>query len=189
MLIKDLLVEKNMSIYELSKISSVPYTTCNDIVNGKRQLKNCSAGTVYKIANTLNISMDELLEQEFMQRSSFENFKSAICHRVKELGDLEFVLDTLRCNDIRKYYRRKWYPECLYLLAMLDYISRENNISICEEYDDLRSCKLEKVIYPAGIIAVSVASKSAEPLERAKKEAIPEFMRFNIIESDVRNVV
>ena len=72
---------------------------------------------------------------------------------------------------------------------MLDYISHENNISICNEYDDLRQCKLEKIIYPASIIALSTASKSTEPLEQAKKEAIPEFMRFNIVESDVRNVV
>ena len=133
--------------------------------------------------------MDELLEQELIQRGSFENFKSTICHRIKELGDLNFIVDTLKSNDIRKYYRRKWYPECLYLLAMLDYISRENNISICSEYDDIRRYKLEKIIYPASIMALSIASKSTDPLERAKKEAIPEFMRFNIIESDVRNVV
>lgn len=133
--------------------------------------------------------MNELLEPDFVERSSFENFKSAICHRVKELGDLDFIKNTLKSNDIHKYYRRKWYPECLYLPAMLDYVSRENNIPICNEYDGLRRCKLERIIYPASIIALSVVSKSAKPLERAKKEAIPEFMRFNIVESDIRNVV
>lgn len=35
MTIQEILKEKNMSVYKLSKISTVPYATCNDIVNGK----------------------------------------------------------------------------------------------------------------------------------------------------------
>lgn len=189
MTIQEMLREKNMSVYKLSRASTVPYATCNDIVNGKAQLEKCSAETVYKIAQTLNVSMESILAPCFVKRSTFENFKSTICHRVKELGDIEFIIDTLESQDIRMFFERKWYPESLYLLAMLDYISRENDVPLCDEYDDLRRCRLEKTIYPASLLAISAASKNEERLRDAEVTAIPEFKRFNIIESEVRNVI
>lgn len=123
-----------------------------------------------------------------MRRSSFENFKSTVCHRVKELGGRDFIIDTLESQEIRTYFDRKWYPECFYLLAMLDYISRENDVALCSDYDDIRRCKLEKPVYPAGLRAVSAAAGNDEALKEAREMAIPEFARFNIIENDVRNV-
>ena len=189
MTIQELLKDKNMSIYKLSKASMVPYATVNDIVNGKTQLEKCSAETVYRLAKAMDISMEALLAPCMIKRPSFENFKSTVCHHVKELGDIDFIIDTLESQDIRTYYDRKWYPESLYLLAMLDYISRENNVPICDEYDDLRRCKLEKTVYPASILAQSAASKRDDELRRAAMTAIPEFKRFNIIESEVRNVI
>ena len=188
MTIQEMLRENNMSVYKLSKASAVPYATCNDIVSGKADLKKCSAETLYKIAQVLNVSMESILSC-FIKRSSFENFKSSICHRVKELGDIDFIIDTLESQDIRRYFEREWYPESLYLLAMLDYISRENDVPLCDEYDDLRRCRLENTIYPSSVLAMSAASKKEDELRYAEKKAIPEFKRFNIIESDVRNVI
>ena len=189
MTIQDAIKQKNMSIYRLAKASEVPYATVNDICNGKARLEKCSAETIYRLAHALDISMEELLAPCFLKRGSFENFKSAVCHRVKEMGDLDFILDALESQEIRTYYDRKWYPESLYLLAMLDYLSRENDIPLCDEYDDLRQCRLEKPVYPASIRAVSAASKNDVALIRAEKTAIPEFKRFNIIENEVRNVI
>jgi len=189
MTIQEILKEKNMSVYKLSKISTVPYATCNDIVNGKARLEKCSAETVYKIAQVLNVSIESILAPCFVKRSSFENFKSTICHRVKEMGDIDFIIETLESQDIRMYYERKWYPESFYLLAMLDYLSRENDVPICDEYDDIRRCKLETTIYPSGVLALSAASKKDDELRKAERTAIPEFKRFNIIENEVRNVI
>lgn len=189
MTIQQMLSDRNMSIYKLSKSSAVPYATCNDIVSGKAQLAKCSAETVYKIAQALHVSMEDILAPCFVKRSSFENFKSTICHRVKELGDINFIIETLESQDVRLYYERKWYPESLYLLAMLDYLSRENDVPLCDEYDDLRRYKLEKPIYPASLLALAAAAKSDDELRHAAMTAIPEFKRFNIIENEVRNVI
>lgn len=119
-------------------------------------------------------------------RSSFENYKSSVCHRVKELGEIPFIIDTLENKMIRLYYERKWYPECLYLLAMLDYLSRENGISLDIEYDDIRQCKLEKPVYPASLRAMAMAFHDDDILKKAEETAIPEFMRFNIVENEVK---
>lgn len=189
MTIKDAINDKHISIYRLAKSSGIAYATVNDICNGKRRLEKCSAETIYRLAKALNVSMEELLAPCMTKRPSFENFKSAICHRVKDMGDISFIIDTLERKDIRTYYEWKWYPECLYLLAMLDYISRINDVPLCHDYDDIRRCKLEKAIYPASIIALSATTHDDEPMKQAAREAIPEFLRFNIIEGDVRDVV
>lgn len=189
MTIREALDEKHMSIYRLAKLSHVPYATLNDLCNGKTKLEKCTAETVYRLAQALNVSMEELLTPCRIRRPGFENFKSAVCHLVREKGDIAFIVDTLESQNIRTFYERKWYPESLYLLAMLDYLSRENEVPLCDEYDELRRCKLEKPIYPASIRAQSAAAKSDAAMKQAEEAAIPEFRRFNIMESDVRNVI
>ena len=187
--INKIMQAKRLSKYRLALRSGVPYTTLSDICNGKTNLAKCSAETVYKLSKELDVTMEQLIETYVIQRGSFENFKSTICHRVKELGDTEFIIETIEQNDIRTYYNREWYPECLYLLAMLDYISRENQVPLCSDYDDLRACKLEKPLYPVGIRLMAKAKDDPAVLQDAREKAIPEFLRFNIIESEVRNVV
>ncbi len=189
MVINEIMANRNISKYRLSKNSGIPYTTLTDILSGKARLEKCSAETVYKLSKELNITMEELLSPYFEKRCSFELYKSNVCHRLKTLGDIDFIIDTLEKNKIREYYNRRWYPESFYLLAMLDYISRINNVPICEDYSDLRRQSLQEVLYPSSIIAASVMTNSDEEKKKAKAEAIPEFMRFNIVEGEVRNVV
>lgn len=122
------------------------------------------------------------------ERCDFELFKSNVCHKLKRLGDKPFIAETLKTNAVQMYFDRKWYPECLYTLAMLDYISRINNIPLCDEYNEIRKHKLSAIVFPTSIIAMYEVSKDREILKQAARESIPEFARFNIIESDVRNV-
>ena len=183
------LQQKNMTIYRLSKESGVPYATLNDICNGKTRLEKCSAETVYRIAHALDTPMEKLLAPFVEKRSSFELFKSSVCHRLKELGDIDYILDALQRDEIRTYYQRKWYPESLYLLAMLDYISRLNDVALCKAYDDLRNARLDHPIYPASVLAMCAVDGDTQAKEKAKREAIPEFLKYNIIESEVRNVI
>ncbi len=168
MLINELMQKKNITKYRLSKNSGIPYTTISDICSGKAQVEKCSAETIYKISKELDVTMETLLEPYIAKRCDFELYKSNICHRVKELGDIDFIIETIESNTIRKYYEREWFPESLYLLAMLDYISRVNNIPLCSEYNDLRCCKLSEPIYPASIIVTSTVSKN----NHIKKKAI-----------------
>lgn len=119
----------------------------------------------------------------------FELFKSNVCHRLRELGDTIFVVELLRDNTIRKFYEEGCYRESLYLLGMLDYISLLNGIPLCTSYDDLRRCKLPELLYPAGVLCLCRIQNSDEPKKQALREAIPEFLQFNIVESEVRNVV
>lgn len=121
-------------------------------------------------------------------RNHFEIFKSSICHLVKDKGDMDFIIGVLRENEIRMYWDRKWYPESFYLLAMLDYLCRENGLPICKDYDDIRKCRLVEPIYPRDIMVAAKLSPALDEREASVENAIPEFLRFNIVEGDVRNV-
>ena len=122
-------------------------------------------------------------------RIDFELFKSEVCHLLKELGDTEFIISLLESDTIRKYYDKQWYPEALYLLAMLDYVSRVNAVELCADYDDLRTKKLQEIIYPAGIITQAIVTGDETIKSKAIEESIAEFIRFNIVEKDIRDVV
>jgi transcriptional regulator with XRE-family HTH domain len=188
MIINKLLEQKNMTKYRLAKTANLPQTTVIDICSGKAKLENCSSGTLYKLAKALNVSMELLISPSMEPRPDFEIFKSSICHKVKAMGDLDFIIDTLETDQIRKFYEKNWYPESLYLLAMVDYLSRENDLPFCTNYNDLRSAQLQEIIYPAGVVVRCTASGSEQPKRESIEAAIPEFMRHNIIEAEVRNV-
>jgi len=184
MTINSVLANRKMTKYRLSKLSGVPQTTVIDICSGRAKIENCSSGTLYKLAKTLEVTMESLLEQ----RPDFEHFKSFICHKVKSMGDFDFIIQTLVSDEIRSLYTKRWYLESLYLLAMVDYLSRENGIPLYTKYDDLRFMRLSEVVYPAGIHVMCIASNSELPKQASIAASIPEFLRHNIVEAEVRNV-
>ncbi|GHU62712.1 hypothetical protein AGMMS49983_04680 [Clostridia bacterium] len=193
-----MLASKFLTKYRLSKISGVPYTTINDIFSGKTSIERCSAETVYRLAKALDLTIEELMdepklpsgsERVLKTRKDFEFFKSAVCHHVKRLGDIKWIAETLQSGLIRDYFAREWYPESLYLLAMTDYLSRENGLPLCSEYNDLRAGRLERPIYPMGMRLMGTLLKDPTWKERCHRECIPEFTRFNIFESEIRNVI
>ena len=67
--------------------------------------------------------MENLLESamEYQNnRCSFDLYKSNVCHQLKELGDIHFIVSVLESNDIRNYYKKKWYPEAFYQMCIRD---------------------------------------------------------------------
>lgn len=63
MTIQQILREKNLSRYQLSKKSGVPWATLADICSGKTTLSRCSAGTLMKLSSALGIPMEQLIKQ------------------------------------------------------------------------------------------------------------------------------
>ena len=119
MLINEQLEKLKMTKYRLSKDSGVPQATINDICSGKADLEKCAAGTLYRLAKVLGVSIEGILQSAGTEyRCALETFKSNTCHQVKDLGDLDFMIRLLESDEIRKLYNRRWYPDALYLLAM-----------------------------------------------------------------------
>lgn len=187
-MLESILKEKKMTIYQCAKLSGIPYTTLSEVVRGKTKLEKCSAETVYRLSKVLEIEMEDLIEAVIEIRPDFEVFKSNVCHFIKDNEDLEFIITTLQEDKISRYWERKWYPEAFYLLAMLDYLSRINEIPLCTKYNDIRSHSLKEPLYPRDVLLIKKLNAESDITERCMQDAIPEFLRFNIIEREVRNV-
>jgi hypothetical protein len=134
------------------------------------------------------MQINELLTDAMEHRPAFETFKSNICHSVKDMGDVEFLVDVTKSDSIFACLERRWYREGLYLLGMFDYLCRENDLPLDDRYVELRRTKLSGTLYPAGVLIMCAALNSDAPKEQSRKEAIPEFLRHNIVEAEVRNI-
>ena len=187
-MLERLLNERQMSVYQCAKLSGIPYTTLLEIVRGKTDIGKCSAETVYRLASVLNVAMEDLLRDTIEVRVDFEIFKSNVCHLVKDLSDIDYIIETLKADDVNRYWNKKWYPEAFYLLAMVDYLSRVNELPLCTKYDEIRTHSLKEPLYPRDVMLAEMLHSELDVREKSRQEAIPEFLRFNIIESEVRNV-
>jgi len=118
----------------------------------------------------------------------FENFKSNICHAVKSMGDLPFLVSVLESTEIQDYYRNEQLLECFYLLGMVDYLCRINGLPYDAEYNYIREYKLAETVFPGGIYILCSVFGDDKPEKEALKKAIPEFLRYNIVEYGVKSV-
>ena len=61
-MLKEYLKIKKLSVYKLAELSNVPYTTLNELINGKKRIDDCKIKTIENIAKALNISIESLLQ-------------------------------------------------------------------------------------------------------------------------------
>ena len=185
-----LLERKNISQYRLAKMCSVPQTTISDICLNKSKINKCSAYTLFKIASSLKISVEDFFTKEIDNTpiKEFEVFKSSICHSYKKNNYESFIEEILLNNYINNFYDNKEYAKAFYLLAFVDYICDQNGLKRYKEFDKYRSLGLLEPIFPSGILLLDKVFKTNSYKRKALKEAIPQFKRFNIIESDLENV-
>lgn len=60
--LQTLLNERNLSKYQLSKLSGVPKTTIMDICAGRSDMERCNAKTVQKLAQALGCTMEDMMK-------------------------------------------------------------------------------------------------------------------------------
>ena len=83
-MLKDYLTEHQMSMYRLASESGIPYSTVNDLVNGRIEIEQCRAGILKRLAEALSITMDELYDLCNTELSVFsEKHKTEVRIRVK----------------------------------------------------------------------------------------------------------
>ena len=93
------------------------------------KLRKCCMLPLIRFYRRMNVKMQD---EEY--RSSFETFKSNICHYVKGYGR-HGVYHSCPGNVTRsrELYKKKWYLE-LVSVGMIDYLSKENVVSpVCTE--------------------------------------------------------
>lgn len=61
-MIKEIFVKRGLSVYKVSKETGIAYTTLNDIVIGKTDIRKSSSELLYRLSKYLCISMEKLYE-------------------------------------------------------------------------------------------------------------------------------
>ena len=179
--IKQYLAENEISLYRLAKMADLSYPEVFNIVNGKKDIKKCAYYVVERLSEALNISMKLLVEMCNI-KYHFQTFRSEQKHLVQRKGELQYLIDVLESDEIQTLWDNCQKLEALYLLAMTDHIALKNDIDVCTKYQQIRQYKPDRLIYPADVELEARLSDSDEAKEKALKNALPEFLKFNIVE-------
>lgn len=75
MSINEIIIQSGMTKYRVAKLSGVPHATLNDLCNGKTHIEKCSGETLYRLAKTLHVSMELLLESTMEQKLQLEKIQ------------------------------------------------------------------------------------------------------------------
>ena len=134
---------------------------------------DCDYKTVFKIASMLGVSTERLVYNP----EGFQTFRNELHHRLKRLGDLDFIIESLSSSEIRNLWEDGYPLYSLYYLSMVDHLSNANALPLSSEHADIRDKKLQKLFY-------------CGPEEEWKlQNALPEFMEHNIVEGDLYDAV
>ena len=193
-MLRAVLCEKNMSLYQLEKSSHISHATLNDIYNEKCNIENCSISTMSKIAKFLDLSLDSLYNYLTYQDLSiikydedFDLFKSNTLQTLKHMDEKTFVNQLVYNDDISILFNNKEYSKSLYLLSLLDYLSKKNNMNIEYKYNEMRNIKLNK-LYVSKSIYLLLLTKTIR-ISDVFKDSIDIFSSHNILEADISNVI
>ena len=186
----DILELKNISLYQLSKDTKIPYTTLSNLKLEKVKVENITCQIVCILADYFYVSMDIMYQRlQCPKRKSFDWFKSEVCHKVKFLGDKQFVVKIVEEDYISKLWNIEWYAESFYLLAILDILSKKYNAPLCNKYDFYRTQKLDNLLYPSEITLKDMLMPELKLKETILRTSNPEFLKYNIVEGDIFNVI
>lgn len=192
-MLRAILNANNMSLYQLEKTSKISHATLNDIYNERSNIDNCSILIISKIAQSLNMSVDELYQKLsyndlslFSYSETFDLFKSDILQQLKRTGEKKFIKEIIDSHIIDAYYRSQNYLEALYLLSLVDYLCCKQNKPLLRQFADLREYKLDK-IYVSKSLFLLLATKHITATS-VYKECIKEFLTHNIVEANIDDV-
>lgn len=97
MIIEDLLARRDMTKYRLAVQADIPHATLNDICSGKTKLEKCSAETIYKLAKTLDVSMELLTEDGIREAERERSYEFGLPDYLQH--DLDAYKDGLKTHS------------------------------------------------------------------------------------------
>ena len=98
-MLKDFLSQNHISTYKLAQMSGLPYSTVNDLVNCKVDIEKIRAGMLFKLADSMDISMDALYQ---MCRNEIHVYSE----KYDMVGNKTYILELC--------YKGKAFTEVLY---------------------------------------------------------------------------
>ena len=207
--LNELMEEQNLTREDLCHVTGIPESTLRHILNGESQIDHCEAGTLICLAEALDTTVEDIVENYWLEILENEKPGKTIVHdngsymdfymnvvgaivRYSWASSLNYLAAIRDSHWIEQYANCGSYRSALFLLGLSDYICRKNNLEIDSRYDYLRKLILDRPLYSLRIME---KCDTAQALDRAKSrartDAIPELARFNIFmtEKDIKAMV
>ena len=144
-MLKNYLEEKKLSMYKVSKEGGIPYSTLNDLVNGRVEIENCKVSLLLQLAKYLGLSLDEI----YAVTNS-----NGIEVKAKTAGVPTGKADTANCIEITKDEQNPDAAETAASAAT----ESETAVSESKRLPDFESM-LHKMLEPGEYIAASAENK------------------------------
>lgn len=137
---------------------------------------------------------DVQLQRIMNEDMQWDCYRSEVCHMLRFNGAADFIEKILLSNTVPHLWNRGAYPEALYLVALIDYLSDCYNAPLFEGFEYYRKQKLQKPIFPLGIVLEDKIRNTEENRKRAIEECSKDpcgkfFLKYNIIERSIDDVV
>ena len=117
------------------------------------------------------------------------NFCSEMQHFRNHTSVKEFITIIMKNDFIRTYWKKAWYFESFYTLALLDYLSDQYHAKRFEGYNDIRSYTLKEYAYPSSIRTLQMLRPQKDIYKMAREECKNDpygqyFYQYKIIEKE-----
>lgn len=93
MTLQEMLNQKGISKYKLSKITGIPKTTIIDICSGRSDIEKCSARTVKQLAIGLGCSMEDIMNLDAEDNYLEHGLPEFLSESIQRMKDAWFKLD------------------------------------------------------------------------------------------------
>lgn len=106
-----------ISVYSLSKKSTVPYTTLSSICNGSADIKECRVNTLIKIADALRVNLLDLINNSLSAPIKHNYIDDDV---ILEISDLPKAIKTT-IKELEEYDQNNdpMFFECADMLYMM----------------------------------------------------------------------
>ena len=106
-----------ISVYSLSKKSTVPYTTLSSICNGTADIKECRVNTLVKIADTLKVNLLDLINGSLSAPEKYNFINGDV---ILDESDLPKAMKTT-IKELEEYDQNNdpMFYECADMLYMM----------------------------------------------------------------------
>ena len=193
-MLKEYLKIKKLSVYKLAELSNVPYTTLNELINGKKRIDDCKIKTIENIAKALNISIESLLQllnnKNKVLSNSWEENKDKVFYFPIVVENLNYQANRIHplmqrvVNDIYEYVKTNNSIEKVIIFGSainircnnksdIDVALKIRNECFNIEYRNKISEKIQEISnFNADIIWLNTIDKNSRLYENISKKGV-----------------
>ena len=130
------------SLEKFAEDNEIKYYELYDICYNNKPLSECDPVIIEKIAKGLSMGINDILRE-----LPFPQFRDSLHNSLRQNGDIPWLIMTLKENRAIALYRNNEILHAIYLVDMIDYICRKNNLPCPKEYQHIRELKLKEPFF------------------------------------------